>query len=189
MIRGFFRREYLEDDADFSNLEHIGIAVAATEGELHDIEVWADLVHFSVTQTLDDQLVEERRYKSLRELIDNELAVLDFDDLIHLEGEPEELLAGALKAAQKPEPAPEPEQVEIDGGRIAEPPAPKTPVTSKVVGKVNAGAFDVVFEELHFGPEQHNFHITDENLGAGGQKTKYQNVIIPLAQPNRSGNG
>ena len=65
--------------------------------------------------------------------------------------------------------------MEIDGGRIAEPPAPKTPITSKVVGRVNAGAFDVIFEELHVGPELHNFHITDEGLGTGGQKTKYQN--------------
>ena len=33
-------------------------------------------------QTLDGQLVEQRRYKTLREMIDNELSVLDFDDLI-----------------------------------------------------------------------------------------------------------
>ena len=82
-------------------------------------------------------------------MIDNELSALAFDDLIHVEGEPEQLLASALRAAQKPGPAPEPERVEIDGGRIAEPPAPKTPITSKVVGRVNAGAFDVIFEELH----------------------------------------
>ena len=140
----------------------------------------ANLLDFSVTQTLDGQLVEQRRYKTLRELIDNELSVLDFDDLIHLEGEPEQLLATALKAAHKPEPAPEPEQVEIDGGRIAEPPAPKTPMTSKMVGQVNAGAFDVVFEELHVGPELHNFHIANEDLGAGGQKTKYQNNVAAI---------
>ncbi len=97
-----------------------------------------------------------------------------------MSGEPEQLLATVLKAAHKPGPAPEPEQVEIDGGRIAEPPAPKTPMTSQVVGRVNAGAFDVVFEELHVGPELHNFHITDEGLGTGGQKTKYQNNVAAI---------
>ena len=53
-------------------------------------------------------------------------------------------------------------------------------MTSQVVGRVNAGAFDVVFEELHVGPELHNFHITDEGLGTGGQKTKYQNNVAAI---------
>ncbi|MDE7219648.1 MAG: N-6 DNA methylase, partial [Oscillospiraceae bacterium] len=179
LIEDFCDAEY-GGGVDFSDLEHIGIAYTTTENEQHEIQVEANLLDFSVTQTLDGQLIEQRRYKTLRELIDNELSVLDFDDLIHLEGEPEQLLATALKAPHKPEPAPEPEQVEIDGGRIAEPPAPKTPMTSKVVGRVNAGAFDVVFEELHVGPELHNFHIANEDLGAGGQKTKYQNNVAAI---------
>ena len=158
LIEDFCDAEY-GGGVDFSDLKHIGIAYTNTEDEQHEIQVEVNLLDFSVTQTLDGQFVEQRRYKTLRELIDNELAVLSFDDLVYVEGEPEELLASALKAAQKPEPAPEPERVEIDGGRITEPPAPKTPMTSKVVGRVNAGAFDVVFEELHVGPELHNFHI------------------------------
>ena len=180
LIEDFCDAEYGGGSVDFSDLEHIGIAYTTTENEQHEIQVEVNLLDFSVAQTLDGQFVEQRRYKTLRELIDNELSVLDFDDLIHLEGEPEQLLATVLKAPHKPEPAPEPEQVEIDGGRIAEPPAPKTPMTSQVVGRVNAGAFDVVFEELHVGPELHNFHITDEDLGAGGQKTKYQNNVAAI---------
>ena len=179
LIADFCDVEY-DGGVDFSDLEHIGIAYTTTEDEKHEIQVEVNLLDFSVTQMLDGQLVEQRRYKTLREMIDNELSVLDFDDLIHVEGEPEELLASALKAAQKPEPAPEPERIEIDGGRITEPPAPKTPMTSKVVGRVNAGAFDVVFEELHVGPELHNFHITDDDLGTGGQKTKYQNNVAAI---------
>ncbi len=55
-------------------------------------------------------------------------------------------------------PAPEPEQVEIDGGQIAppEPPAPRP------------------------AQERHNFHITDDNLGAGGEKTKYQYNVTAI---------
>ena len=180
LIEDFCDAEYGRGCADFSDLEHIGIAYTTTEDERHEIQVEVNLLDFSVTQTLDGQLIEQRRYKTLREMIDNELSDLDFEDLIHMSGEPEQLLATVLKAAHKPGPAPEPEQVEIDGGRIAEPPAPKTPMTSQVVGRVNAGAFDVVFEELHVGPELHNFHITDEGLGTGGQKTKYQNNVAAI---------
>ena len=55
-------------------------------------------------------------------------------------------------------PAPEPEQVEIDGGQIVppEPPAPRP------------------------AQERHNFHITDDNLGAGGEKTKYQYNVTAI---------
>ena len=55
-------------------------------------------------------------------------------------------------------PEAEPEQVEIDGGQIGqpEPPAPRP------------------------AQERHNFHITDDNLGAGGEKTKYQYNVTAI---------
>ena len=58
--------------------------------------------------------------------------------------------------AQLPEP--EPEQVEIDGGQIAQP-KPPAPWSTQ---------------------ERHNFHITDDNLGAGGEKTKYQYNVTAI---------
>ena len=177
LIQSFCAGEYGQDEVDFFDLTDIGLAYTTTEDEKHEIQASVNLVDFSVTRTLDGQLVEERRYRSLRELIDNELAALDFDDLVYLEGEPEALLANKQSAAWKPEPAPEPETVEIDGGRLIPPPVE---YTSKVTGRVNAGAFDVVFEELHFGPERHNFHITNNNLGAGGPKTKYQYNVAAI---------
>ena len=57
-------------------------------------------------------------------------------------------------SAQLPEP--EPEQVEIDGGQIVPPPPPAHRQT------------------------RHNFHITDDNLGAGGEKTKYQYNVTAI---------
>nr|WP_325259171.1 LPD11 domain-containing protein [uncultured Oscillibacter sp.] len=56
------------------------------------------------------------------------------------------------------QPAPEPEQVEIDGGQIGQ---PKPPVSRPA-------------------QERHNFHITDDNLGAGGEKTKYQYNVTAI---------
>jgi N12 class adenine-specific DNA methylase len=53
---------------------------------------------------------------------------------------------------------PEPEQVEIDGGQIGqpEPPVPRP------------------------AQERHNFHITDDSLGVGGEKTKYQYNVTAI---------
>ncbi len=101
LIEDFCDAEYGCGGADFSDLEHIGIAYTTTEDERHEIQVEVNLLDFSVTQMLDDQLIEQRRYKSLREMIDNELSDLDFEDLIHMSGEPEQLLATVLKAAHK----------------------------------------------------------------------------------------
>ena len=70
-----------------------------------------------------------------------------------------------------------PEPVEIDGGRVT---APAPSFTYQETGRVNAGAFEVVFQELHTGPECRNFQITDDHLGEGGQKTKYQYNVAAI---------
>ncbi|WP_243152321.1 hypothetical protein [Pseudoflavonifractor sp. 524-17] len=74
-------------------------------------------------------------------------------------------------AAEAPVPAVPEARTEIDGGKVT---PPSAPFPTKTVGRVDTGAFEVVIEELHSGPEKHNFRITDENLGVGGEKAKYQ---------------
>ena len=71
----------------------------------------------------------------------------------------------------------------MDGGQLSD-------YTVRITGAVNAGAFDMVFQELRTGPERHNYRITDDNLGVGGQKTKYQNnvaAILTLKQVEAEG--
>ena len=63
---------------------------------------------------------------------------------------------------------------------IAAPP-PKQEVRQKTVAVYRGGLpFDVEIQTLSVGPERHNFHITDDNLGVGGQKTKYQNNMAAI---------
>ena len=82
------------------------------------------------------------------------------------------------------------ESVEIDGGQI---------VTAEPVEVYHTGLpYDIVTQKLHIGhefqpsqesrpgqglppgSEPHNFRITDEALGAGGQKTKFQNNLAAI---------
>ena len=161
LISDFCADEYQTEEMDFSNPEHIGIAYTTTEDEKHEIQVEVNLLDFSISQLVDDKCVERRSYNSLRELIDNELTGLDFDELVRLEHDL----------------PPEPVRVELDGGKVTPPPAP---VTIKEVGRVDTGAFEVVFQELRTGPEKYNFQITDDNLGAGGDKTKYQYNVAAI---------
>ena len=67
------------------------------------------------------------------------------------------------------------------------PPKPASPkFSTKTVGvypaEKNNLPFDIVIEKLHIeepqrGPKAQNFHITDDNLGAGGAKTKFRRNI------------
>ena len=50
-------------------------------------QVNADLVHYRIERYLGGQFLERRQYESLDELIQNELAELDFDDLVSVSDE------------------------------------------------------------------------------------------------------
>ena len=148
LISDFCVEVYQVAEMDFSNPEHIGIAYTTTEDERHEIQVEVNLLDFSISQLVDDVCVERRSYGSLRELIDNELSNLDFDELVRLEQDlPPELE--------------QPEQVELDGGQIIPPPPPVPPA-------------------LVTPQDRHNFHITDDNLGVGGEKAKYQYNVTAI---------
>lgn len=80
-INDFCEAEY-DSPADFSDLEKVGIAYTTVTDEEIPIQVNADLVHYRIERYLGGQFLERRQYESLDELIQNELAELDFDDLI-----------------------------------------------------------------------------------------------------------
>lgn len=80
-INDFCEAEY-GSPADFSDLEKVGIAYTTVTDEEIPIQVNADLVHYRIERYLDGQFLERRQYESLDELIQNELAEMDFDDLV-----------------------------------------------------------------------------------------------------------
>ena len=79
-INDFCVAEY-GSPADFSDLEKVGIAYTTVTDEEIPIQVNADLVHYRIERYLDGKFLERRQYESLDELIQNELAELDFDQL------------------------------------------------------------------------------------------------------------
>lgn len=80
-INDFCVAEY-GSPADFSDLEKVGIAYTTVTDEEIPIQVNVDLVHYRIERYLDGQFLERRQYESLDELIQNELAEMDFDDLV-----------------------------------------------------------------------------------------------------------
>ena len=192
LIEDFCLDEYEQDSVDFGNLAKVPLAYGVTDSGGLEVQVNVDLIHFSLSQYVDGKCVEERQYDSLRELIDGELAFLDYDQLIYLEPGIEERLEAELNekirweemqgaregvtptewettGREEEEP---PDMVEIEGGEI---------VTEGPAEGYSTGLpYDIVIEKLHFGPERHNFHITDDALGTGGQKAKYQDNLAAI---------
>ena len=85
-IDQFCQKEY-DSPADFSDLEKVGIAYTTVTDTEIPVQVNADLVHYRMERYLDGQFLERRQYESLDELIQNELAELDFDDLVSVSDE------------------------------------------------------------------------------------------------------
>ena len=85
-INDFCVAEY-GSPADFADLENVGLAYTTVTDEEIPIQVTADLVHYRIERSLNGQFLERRQYESLDELIQNELAELDFADLISVSDE------------------------------------------------------------------------------------------------------
>ena len=91
LIADYLEREF-GDHVRVSELENmvrsgkpIGIAYTETEDEEHEIQVYVNLANYSIDTYLDGQFADSVDYNSLDDLIDNELAWLDFDSLVSLD--------------------------------------------------------------------------------------------------------
>ncbi len=178
LIETFCYNEYGSDGVDFGNPEHIAVAYTTTEDEAHEIVAEANLLDFSMNLYIDNVPVHKDSYGSLRELIDKELSVLEFDSLVDLGKVPEKILAeflpeeehGETGDVEETEPPAVP--VEIEGGQIA--------ADNDSAVKINSSEklpYNIGMRKIKAVPDGRNFRITDDALGTGGQKTKYQRNV------------
>lgn len=209
LISDFCEQEY-GSEVEFTDLRHIGLACTTTEDEKHILQVDADLVDYTICYLVDGVQVHQDKYETLSDLIDQELSALDFDSLIHtgmdavqeepvapdLTGQPvtregDTLTIGNDPAAHEVDITVSDEEWEQIKEAIPDQKEKQPQVTTETEvvysGEKNHLPFDVVIEKLHIEeperistPAVQNFHITDPNLGAGGQKTKYQNNVAAI---------
>ena len=176
----------------------------------HILQVDANLVDYAICYLVDGVQVHQDKYETLSDLIDQELSALDFDNLIRtgMDAIPEEPVAPDLTGQPVTREGdtltigngPATHEVDItvsdeEWEQIKEAipdqqeKQPQVTTETEVVysGEKNRLPFDVVIEKLHIEeperistPAVQNFHITDPDLGAGGQKTKYQNNVAAI---------
>lgn len=76
-----------DSEADFSDLKKVGVAYTTTEDSKHTVEAVVNLVDYRLETYVDDKLFKEETYADLKDMIDNCLHSLSFDDLVYLSDE------------------------------------------------------------------------------------------------------
>ena len=155
--------------ADFSDLSHVGLAYTTDEADTYEISVFADLEQNRIVYRIDDQVVREVQTDSLAEL--NEyLEALDFGAMIaDAEDAYRSERAETEKAEEEAVPETAPEEVKLNSIVIdlrpsweREEPKPE-PVPAQPVSN-----------------ERIDYRITDDHLGEGGSKTKFQRNVAAI---------
>ena len=155
--------------ADFSDLSHVGLAYTTDEADTYEISVFADLEQNRIVYRIDDQVVREVRTDSLAEL--NEyLESLDFGAMIaDAEDAYRSERAETEKAEEEAVLETAPEEVKLNSIVIdlrpsweREPPKPEPKPVQPVSN------------------ERIDYRITDDHLGEGGAKTKFQRNVTAI---------
>ena len=76
-----------DSDADFSDLSKVGVAYTTTEDGNYTVEAIVNLIDYKLETYVDDKLFKEETYADLKDMIDNCLHSLSFDDLVYLSDE------------------------------------------------------------------------------------------------------
>lgn len=87
IINEYMQKEFQHESADYSDLRKVQVAFTETEDGKHEIQVELNLVDFALVKYVDNKVVEELKYDSLSDLIENEIEGMTFDDLVYLTDE------------------------------------------------------------------------------------------------------
>ena len=86
LINSYCQDEF-DSEADFSDLKKVGVAYTTTEDSKHTVEAVVNLVDYRLETYVDDKLFKEETYADLKDMIDNCLHSLSYDDLVYLSDE------------------------------------------------------------------------------------------------------
>lgn len=86
LINSYCQDEF-DSEADFSDLKKVGVAYTTTEDSKHTVEAVVNLVDYRLETYVDDKLFKEETYADLKDMIDNCLHSLSFDDLVYFSDE------------------------------------------------------------------------------------------------------
>ena len=168
LINAYCQAEFVSY-ADFSDLSHVGLAYTTDEADTYEISIFADLEQNRIVYRIDDQMVREVQTDSLAEL--NEyLEALDFGAMI---ADAEDAYRSEKESAERTEKeaVPETASEEVKLNSIV---IDLRPSWEREEPKPEPAPVQPVYNE------RIDYRITDDHLGEGGAKTKFQRNVAAI---------
>ena len=174
LIEDYCRAEFGEA-ATLDDLSKIPITYTTITDHEIPIQVYVDLIKFSLIRELDGEIYEKHQYGSLSELITKELEHLDFDVLIDVPDE--DLIERGLVPENFSTYAPL--HVEVSEKVAEAEPVPEITLTPpKTIRKTQTPA-TILYPEIP-SDQRRNYRIMDDNLGVGSPGQRYINNVSAI---------
>lgn len=161
LINSYCQDEF-DSEADFSDLKKVGVAYTTTEDSKHTVEAVVNLVDYRLETYVDDKLFKEETYADLKDMIDNCLHSLSFDDLVYLSDEELAPFYEEHDELDDVDPVVIRQQLEdagiVNGELVDEDKLNSDPFIQQVmaVAESDAGALNVSSEEINNNTELHS---------------------------------
>ena len=196
------------DFKDMSNVELAYTEVTDEEtGIEHTVQVSADLTDYSISMFIDDEKLDTEKYESLEALIEYELNYLNFDSLVSVPDDVWDKVRerDSVSSEHTESVSTEHTDSDIENEGITSNNITDSGSVDKNALEMQDNALERLNEGIEFaGSEEEtsgrkvqkldgkNYHITDNHLGEGTQKEKFQrnalaiNTLQKIEEENRT---
>ena len=164
-------------------------------GNEHTVQVSADLIDYSISMFIDDEKLDTEKYESLEALIEYELNYLNFDSLVSVPDDVWDKVRerDSVSSEHTESVSTEHTDSDIENEGITSNNITDSGSVDKNALEMQDNALERLNEGIEFADSEEetsgrkvqkldskNYHITDNNLGEGTQKEKFQRNVLAI---------
>ncbi|MCR5227365.1 MAG: adenine methyltransferase, partial [Eubacterium sp.] len=186
-------------EADFKDMYNVELAYTEVTdeetGNEHTVQVSADLIDYSISMFIDDEKLDTEKYESLEALIEYELNYLNFDSLVSVPDDVWDKVRerDSVSSEHTESVSTEHTDSDIENEGITSNNITDSGSVDKNALEMQDNALERLNEGIEFADSEEetsgrkvqkldgkNYHITDNNLGEGTQKEKFQRNVLAI---------
>ena len=186
-------------EADFKDMSNVELAYTEVTDEdtgiEHTVQVSADLIDYSISMFIDDEKLDTEKYESLEALIEYELNYLNFDSLVSVPDDVWDKVRerDSVSSEHTESVSTEHTDSDIENEGITSNNITDSGSVDKNALEMQDNALERLNEGIEFADSEEetsgrkvqkldgkNYHITDNHLGEGTQKEKFQRNVLAI---------
>ena len=186
-------------EANFKDMSNVELAYTEVTDEEtgieHTVQVSADLTDYSISMFVDDEKLDTEKYESLEALIEYELNYLNFDSLVSVPDDVWDKVRerDSVSSEHKESVSTEHTDSDIENEGITSNNITDSGSVDKNALEMQDNALERLNEGIEFADSEEetsgrkvqkldgkNYHITDNHLGEGTQKEKFQRNVFAI---------